>query len=123
MDTVAGYTAYKTLFTLVVLGAVWGCSSRPGCCGRGRRRPLELLLAGRTTRGRAARQVVTGLAAGLGALWLPTASSPPPGPVLDRRHRRRGVAVLRQPPSWPRRPCHGRRRLASQVAAPATPPT
>jgi len=24
MDTVAGYTAYKTLFSLVVFGAVWG---------------------------------------------------------------------------------------------------
>jgi ABC-2 type transport system permease protein len=74
MDTVAGYTAYKTMFTLVVLGAVWGLllSTRllRGEEDAGR---FELLLAGRTTRGRAARQVVAGLGAGLAALWVPTA--------------------------------------------------
>jgi len=74
MDTVAGYTAYKTLFTLIVLAAIWGLfiSTRllRGEEDAGR---WELLLAGRTTRGGAARQVVTGLAAGLAALWLPTA--------------------------------------------------
>src|SRR5438045_8722276 len=24
LDTVAGYTAYKTMFTLILLGAIWG---------------------------------------------------------------------------------------------------
>jgi ABC-2 type transport system permease protein len=74
MDTVAGYTAYKTMFTLIVLGAIWGLliSTRllRGEEDAGR---WELLLAGRTTRGRAARQVVVGLGAGLLALWVPTA--------------------------------------------------
>jgi ABC-2 type transport system permease protein len=74
LDTVAGYTAYKTLFTMVILGAVWGLlvSTRllRGEEDAGR---FELLLAGRTTRGRAAGQVVAGLGAGLVALWLPTA--------------------------------------------------
>jgi ABC-2 type transport system permease protein len=74
MDTVAGYTAYKTLFTLIILGAVWGLliSTRllRGEEDAGR---WELLLAGRTTRRRAARQVVVGLGAGLLALWVPTA--------------------------------------------------
>ena len=75
MDTVAGYTAYKTLFTLIVLGAIWGLllSTRllRGEEDAGR---SELLLAGRTTRGRAAGQVVAGLGAGLVALWVPTAA-------------------------------------------------
>ncbi|HZQ75725.1 MAG TPA: hypothetical protein VFE55_00235 [Acidimicrobiia bacterium] len=74
LDTVAGYTAYKTLFTMVILGAVWGLliSTRllRGEEDTGR---FELFLAGATTRGGAARQVVTGLGAGLLALWLPTA--------------------------------------------------
>ncbi|MCA1842082.1 MAG: hypothetical protein LC792_02620, partial [Actinobacteria bacterium] len=73
-DTVAGYTAYKTLFTLIVLGAIWGLllSTRllRGEEDAGR---WELLLAGRTTRAGATRQVVAALGAGLFALWLPTA--------------------------------------------------
>jgi len=74
MDTVAGYTAYKTLFTLIILGAIWGLliSTRllRGEEDAGR---WELLLAGRTTRGGATLQVVAALGAGLFALWLPTA--------------------------------------------------
>src|SRR5437764_15095371 len=65
LDTVAGYTAYKTLFTLIVLGAVWGLllSTRllRGEEDAGR---WELLLAGRTTQGGAVRHVVAGLGAG-----------------------------------------------------------
>jgi len=74
MDTVAGYTAYKTLFTLIILGAIWGLfvSTRllRGEEDAGR---WELLLAGHTTRAGATGQVVVALGAGLAALWLPTA--------------------------------------------------
>ncbi len=74
MDTVAGYTAYKTLFTLIVLGAIWGLFIATRLLrGEEDAGRWELLLVGRTTRGHAARQVVTGLTAGLVALWLPTA--------------------------------------------------
>jgi len=74
MDTVAGYTAYKTLFTMIILGAVWGLL-RATAFLRGEEDAgrYELLLAGPTTRGRAAAQVLAGLAVGLVALWVPTA--------------------------------------------------
>ncbi len=74
IDTVAGYTAYKTQYTLMILGAIWGLfiSTRVlrGEEDAGR---WELFLAGRTTRGRAAAQAAFGLGVGLVALWIPTA--------------------------------------------------
>src|SRR5439155_557352 len=74
LDTVAGYTAYKTLFTMTILGAVWGLL-RATAFLRGEEDAgrFELLLAGPTTRGRATAQVVAGLGAGLVALWVPAA--------------------------------------------------
>ena len=74
LDTVAGYTAYKTLFTMIILGAVWGLL-RATAFLRGEEDAgrYELLLAGPTTRGRAAGEVVAGLGVGLVALWVPTA--------------------------------------------------
>jgi ABC-2 type transport system permease protein len=74
MDTVAGYTAYKTLFTLVVLAAIWGLLLATRLLrGEEDAGRWELLLAGRTTRSGATRQVVAGLGAALAALWIPTA--------------------------------------------------
>ncbi|HVW34957.1 MAG TPA: hypothetical protein VHL53_20660, partial [Acidimicrobiia bacterium] len=74
MDTVAGYTAYKTLFSVVIVGAVWGLLLATRLLrGEEDAGRFELLLAGPTTRGRAARQVVTGLAAGVAVVWLLTA--------------------------------------------------
>jgi ABC-2 type transport system permease protein len=74
IDTVAGYTAYKVSMTLAILSAVWGLliSTRVlrGEEDAGR---WELLLAGHTTRGRAAAQAALGLGAGVVALWVPTA--------------------------------------------------
>ena len=73
MDTVAGYTAYKTLFSLIIVGGVWGLLLATKLLrGEEDAGRFELLLAGRTTRGRAARQVVAGLGAGLAVLWLLT---------------------------------------------------
>jgi ABC-2 type transport system permease protein len=74
MGTVAGYTQYKSMFTLVLLASIWGLllatrvSRGEEDSGR-----WELFLAGRTTRGHAALQAAYGLAAGLAALWAPTA--------------------------------------------------
>jgi ABC-2 type transport system permease protein len=74
LDTVAGYTAYKTLFTLTILGAVWGLlRATQFLRGEEDAGRFELLLAGPTTRGRATGQVVAGLGAGLAALWMGTA--------------------------------------------------
>ncbi|MGZ4461775.1 MAG: hypothetical protein ACXVZP_02945 [Gaiellaceae bacterium] len=74
IDTVAGYTAYKVTFTLVVLGAIWGLlAATRQLRGEEDAGRWELLLAGQTTRGRAAAQAAAGLGAGVVALWLPAA--------------------------------------------------
>ena len=74
LDTVAGYTAYKSGMTVIILGAIWGLliatKSLRGEEDAGR---WELFLSGQTTRARAAVQAAIGLGAGLVALWVPTA--------------------------------------------------
>ncbi|HTG47985.1 MAG TPA: hypothetical protein VK646_10055 [Actinomycetota bacterium] len=73
MDTVAGYTAYKSGMFLIVLAAIWGLlvATRQlrGEEDAGR---WELFLSGRTTRGRAAFDAALGLGVGAMALWVPT---------------------------------------------------
>jgi polyether ionophore transport system permease protein len=73
LDTVAGYTAYKTGMTVIILAAIWGLLSATrmlrGDEDAGR---WELFLSGRTTRGRAAAQAGVGLCAGWLAAWVPT---------------------------------------------------
>ncbi len=70
LQTVMGYTTWKSLGALTAMGAVWAIllSSRllRGEEDAGR---WEVLLAGQTTRGRAAAQAGVGLAAGFGALF------------------------------------------------------
>ncbi len=74
LQTVAGFTVYKTSMTLMVVGAVWGLllSTRllRGEEDAGR---WEILLSGRTNRGGAAAQALAGLGAGLVVLWAVTA--------------------------------------------------
>jgi polyether ionophore transport system permease protein len=74
IDTVPGYTAYKSLYTMIVLGAIWGLLIATrltrGDEDAGR---WELFLSGHTTRAAATRQVAIGLGVGIAALWLPTA--------------------------------------------------
>jgi ABC-2 type transport system permease protein len=73
-DTVAGYTAYKIGYTLIILGAIWGLMIATRLLrGEEDAGRWELFLAGRTTRGRAAGHAAIGLGAGLLALWAPTA--------------------------------------------------
>ena len=73
LDTVAGYTVYKSGMTVIIFGAIWGLllATRVlrGDEDAGR---WELFLSGRTTRGRAAGQAAIGLGAGLVALWVVT---------------------------------------------------
>jgi polyether ionophore transport system permease protein len=74
VDTVAGYTAYKTLYTMIILGAIWGLlTSTRLLRGEEDAGRWELYLSGRTTRGAAATQAAVGLGVGIVALWVPTA--------------------------------------------------
>jgi polyether ionophore transport system permease protein len=74
MDTVAGYTAYKSLMSTMLFGAIWGLLIATRMLrGEEDAGRWELYLAGRTTRARAALQAAIGLGAGVLALWVPTA--------------------------------------------------
>jgi ABC-2 type transport system permease protein len=74
LQTVAGFTAFKISMTLMLLGAVWGLlTSTRLLRGEEDGGRWELLLAGRTTRRRAAAQALAGLGAGVGVLWALTA--------------------------------------------------
>ena len=74
LNTIAGYTAWKSVGILSVLGAVWALllttKLMRGEEDAGR---WELLLAGQTTRRSAAAQAMSGLGAGLVALFSVTA--------------------------------------------------
>jgi ABC-2 type transport system permease protein len=74
IDTVAGYTAYKTMSYMIILAAIWGLLIATRLLrGEEDAGRWELYLSGQTTRGRAALQAATGLGVGLVALWVPTA--------------------------------------------------
>jgi ABC-2 type transport system permease protein len=74
IQTVAGYTVWKSYMFLMVLGAVWGLLTGTRLLrGEEDAGRWELLLAGRTTRRAAALQALAGLGAGLAVLWLLTA--------------------------------------------------
>jgi len=73
IQTVAGYTVWKCLAVLAIVGAVWGLMIGTRLLrGEEEAGRWELLLAGQTTRGRAAAQAVAGLGAGLVALFAVT---------------------------------------------------
>ncbi len=74
LQTVAGFTAFKIGMTLLLLGAVWGLLTATRLLrGEEDDGRWELLLAGPTSRRRAAAQALAGLAAGACALWALTA--------------------------------------------------
>ena len=74
LQTAAGFTAFKIGMTLMLLGAVWGLlTSTRLLRGEEDAGRWELLLAGPTTRRRAALQAMAGLGAGAGVLWALTA--------------------------------------------------
>ncbi|HEY6378840.1 MAG TPA: ABC transporter permease subunit, partial [Candidatus Dormibacteraeota bacterium] len=74
IDTVAGFTAWRSLGVLSMVGAIWGIlASTRLLRGEEDAGRWELLLAGQTTRRRAAAQGLAGLAAGWAALWATTA--------------------------------------------------
>ena len=70
LDTVAGFTAWRTMGVLTIVGAVWALLTATRLTrGEEEAGRWELLLSGRTTRGRAAGQATAGVAAGVAALW------------------------------------------------------
>ncbi|HEY7946023.1 MAG TPA: hypothetical protein VID75_00025, partial [Acidimicrobiales bacterium] len=70
INTVAGYTSWRALGILGLLGGVWGLlTSTRLMRGEEEAGRYELFLAGQTTRRHAAAQALGGLAVGLVALW------------------------------------------------------
>jgi ABC-2 type transport system permease protein len=74
LQTVAGFTVFKTSMTLMILGAVWGLlTSTRLLRGEEEAGRTELLLCGQTTRRGAAAQTLAGLGCGVVSLWGVTA--------------------------------------------------
>jgi len=74
IQTVAGYTVWKSFMFLIVIGGVWGLLTATRLLrGEEDAGRWELLLAGQTTRRGATAQGLAGLAAGLATLWALTA--------------------------------------------------
>lgn len=75
IDTVAGYTAWRSVGVLSILGAVWGLLTATRLLrGEEDAGRWELLLVGQTTRRRATAQALFGLLLGLVVLWGVTAT-------------------------------------------------
>ncbi len=76
MATVAGFTAWRAMGVLVPVGAVWAMLAATRLTrGEEEAGRTELLLAGQTTRRRAAAQAVAGIAAGIAVLWAITSAA------------------------------------------------
>jgi ABC-2 type transport system permease protein len=70
IETVAGYTVWKSFMFLAVVGGVWGLLTATRLLrGEEDAGRWELMLAGQTTRGRAGALALAGLVAGLATLW------------------------------------------------------
>jgi len=76
LDTVAGFTSWRTMGFLTILGAVWGLLAATRLTrGEEDAGRWELLLSGATTRRGAAAQAAAGMGAGLVILWVVTAGA------------------------------------------------
>ena len=74
LSTVAGFTAWRAMGVLVPVGAVWAMLAAARLTrGEEDAGRTELLLAGQTTRRRAAAQAIAGIAAGIALAWAVTA--------------------------------------------------
>jgi ABC-2 type transport system permease protein len=74
LDTVAGYTAYKSGMFVIIVGAIWGLLIATRMLrGEEDAGRWELFLSGQTTRARAFGQAAVGLGIGFVALWVTTA--------------------------------------------------
>ena len=71
LQTVAGFTVFKSFMTVMILGALWGLlTSTRMLRGEEDAGRWELLLTGQTTQRRATLDALGALAAAAGALWL-----------------------------------------------------
>jgi polyether ionophore transport system permease protein len=74
IQTVPGYTVWKSFMFLIIVGSVWGLLTGTKLLrGEEDSGRWELLLAGQTTRRRAVAQALAGLGAGAVTLWVLTA--------------------------------------------------
>ena len=74
LQTVAGFTVFKSIMTVMILGAIWGILTGTRLLrGEEDAGRWELLVVGRTSLGGATAQALGGLAAGVGALFAVTA--------------------------------------------------
>jgi ABC-2 type transport system permease protein len=74
LQTVAGFTVFKSIMTLMVLGAIWGLLTGTRLLrGEEDAGRWELLVVGRAGPGRATAQALGGLGAGAVVLWMVTA--------------------------------------------------
>jgi ABC-2 type transport system permease protein len=74
LDSVAGFTSWRTMGVLTVVGAIWAMLLATRLLrGEEEEGRWELLLSGQTTRRGAAAQAMAGLGAGLATLWAETA--------------------------------------------------
>ena len=71
LQTVAGFTVFKSFMTIMILGALWGLlTSTRMLRGEEDAGRWELVLTGQTTQRRATAGALSALGAGAGALWL-----------------------------------------------------
>jgi ABC-2 type transport system permease protein len=90
LETVAGFTVFKSFMTLIFLGAIWGLlTSTRLLRGEEDAGRWELYLAGQTTRRRATAQALGGLAAGVATLWAVAAVIS----VLGGQYSKVGIAA------------------------------
>jgi ABC-2 type transport system permease protein len=74
LQTVAGFTVFKSSMTLMILGGLWGLlTATRSLRGEEDAGRWELLLTGQTDRLRATVEAMGGLAAGVATLWAVTA--------------------------------------------------
>jgi len=74
LETVAGFTAWRTMGVLTIVGGIWGLLLATRMLrGEEDAGRWELMLSGQTTRRRAASQAIAGMGAGLIVLWSVTA--------------------------------------------------
>ncbi len=73
-ETVAGFTQWRVLVVIALIGAIWGLLTSTGLLrGEEDAGRWELLLAGQTTKRRAAAQALLGLGGALAAMFVVTA--------------------------------------------------
>jgi ABC-2 type transport system permease protein len=76
LDTVAGFTAWRSMGFLTLVGAVWGLLLATRLTrGEEDEGRWEQLLSGATTRGEAAAQAVAGVGAGVAVSWVIVAAA------------------------------------------------